>query len=126
MGTSAAVYVEKYNKVVRVNYDGYPEFMLPTLTYLVKSDLLSQFVEGVEFSSLAESPEQYQTVMEQYPNIYGGDNYINVPNVGWAYGGDAIVLTATVGADGVPVFSQEEDFHYHVTKDGDIKVLTRR
>lgn len=117
MGTPAAVYVSALDKAVRVNYDGYPDHMLPVLTRLVNEGLLEAFVSHSEYSSLSLTEEEYAEVASSPRS----NAYIAVPHVGFAYKDDARVITATAHQDGTVTFSQNEDHAYVVNVDGTIR-----
>lgn len=118
MSTSAAVFVESANKVVRVNSDGYPEYMVGALAYIEAAGLTEAFASQAEYSALVDSAERFETYVG-----YGfrDRGYIEVPGVGWAFAKDVITLTATREGDDVK-FSQSENYHYILTTDGSVRL----
>jgi len=62
MGTPAGVYFADYDSAVRINYDGYPDHMIPALTYIVNSGNVENMISRVEFSSIYDSVDYYEKI----------------------------------------------------------------
>ncbi len=119
MGTPAAVYLERFDKTVRVNYDGYKSHMIPTLTRLIEDDLLESFVAHPEYSSLVETEEEFERFAKEGYNA----RYVSVAGVGFAYPEDDSFESVTVwdGADSY-IFDNDAPFEYVITRAGEIIV----
>lgn len=116
MSTSAAVYVEKLERTVRVNGDGYPSHMLPTLERLVAEELLEDFASRDEYSFVTPTREDF----DHYLSHYGRDRYVVVENVGFSFPDDDAISLTTLGFNGVYSFENDENYEYVIRPDGEV------
>lgn len=125
MGTPAAVYIESKNQAIRINYDGYREHMIPTLTRIVAEGLLDEFASQKEYSSLSATAEDYARELEW--NTSANQRYVNVDKVGFAYSGDIIEIVPIGRRFGFKnergqVIPDDFEYAYIITKTGEVNV----
>lgn len=120
MGTPAAVYVEAYDKTVRVNYDGDREYMIPTLQRIVDQGLVEAFASQDEYSGLYRTSEEEDT----------SGRYLNVESVGAAYPTDdqlkvpSPVVNEAGNRDYASAFSGSGvDYGYVISKDNAVSLV---
>lgn len=118
MSTSAAVYVEKLERTVRVNSDGYPSHMVPTLERLVAEELLEDFASRDEYSFVTTTRKDF----DHYLARYGRERYVVVENVGFSFPDDDSIVLTTLGFNGVYSFENDENYEYVIRPDGEVIV----